>query len=255
MELSWSTFLLEIINFLILVWILKHFFYAPVVSVIERRRKGIEDSLAQADAMRSEAKQVEDQYKARLSQWETEKKQAREALDKEINDERARLMEALQSAVDKEREKAKVLETRRVSELQRKNEQQAMNNAAQFTSKLLGRLASPEMENKICELLLEELPRLPPERLEALGNVFSSDETPIAAQAAVKVSSAYDLTEQCCNSIKTALSDLVGKPIECKFARDPQLIAGLRINFGPLVLRANLHDELQLFIESANESA
>jgi F-type H+-transporting ATPase subunit b len=253
-ELSWSTFLLEIINFLILVWILKHFFYAPVVSVIERRRKGIEDSLAQAEAMRSEAKQVESQYKDRLSQWEKEKKQAHEALHKEINEERARLMEALQTNVDKEREKARVLETRRVSEVQRKNELQALKQAAQFTSKLLSRLASPELEQKLCELLLEELPRLSPEWLETLGNVFSSDETPITAQASVKVSSAYELTEPCRNTIKTALSDLVDKSIECEFTRDPQLIAGLRINFGPLVLRANLHDELQLFIESANGS-
>jgi F-type H+-transporting ATPase subunit b len=253
-ELSWSTFLLEIINFLILVWILKHFFYAPVKSVIERRRKGIEDSLAQAEVMRSEAKQVEEQYKSRLSQWEKEKKQAHEALHKEINDERDRLMEALQSTVEKEREKAKVLETRRINEVQRKNELQALNNAAQFTSKLLSRLASPEMEQKLCELLVEELPQLSPEWQESLGNVFSSDENPISAQIAVKVSSAYPLTDQCCNNIKSALKDLVGKSIDCEFTRDPQLIAGLRINFGPLVLRANLHDELQLFIESANGS-
>lgn len=255
MELSWSTFVLEIINFLILVWILKHFFYAPVMNVIERRRKSIEDSLAQAEAMRSEAKQVEDQYTDRLSQWEIEKKRAREALHKEINDERGRLMEAMQTAIDKEREKAKVLETRRLSEVQRKNEQQAMKQAAQFTSKLLSRIASPELEQKLCEMLLEELPQLPSERVETLRNMFATEETLVAAQKLVKISSAYELSESCCNHIKSALSDLVEKSIECEFARDPQLIAGLRINIGPLVLRANLQDELQLFVEFTNESA
>ncbi len=255
MELSWSTFVLEIINFLILVWILKHFFYAPVMNVIERRRKSIEDSLAQAEAMRSEAKQVEDQYTDRLSQWEIEKKRAREALHKEINDERGRLMEAMQTAIDKEREKAKVLETRRLSEVQRKNEQQAMKQAAQFTSKLLSRIASPELEQKLCEMLLEELPQLPSERVETLRNMFATEETLVAAQKLVKISSAYELSESCCNHIKSALSDLVEKSIECEFARDPQLIAGLRINIGPLVLRANLQDELQLFVEFTNGSA
>ena len=42
MELSWSTFFLEIINFLVLVWILKRFLYKPVMDVIARRREGIE---------------------------------------------------------------------------------------------------------------------------------------------------------------------------------------------------------------------
>ncbi|WP_455211278.1 F0F1 ATP synthase subunit delta [Kaarinaea lacus] len=254
MELSWSTFILEIINFLILVWILKHFFYAPVMKVIERRRKSIEDSLAQADAMRSEAKQVEEQYKDRLSQWEQEKKQAHEALHKEINEERTRLTEAMKAAVNNEREKARVLESRRASEVRRKNEQQALRQAAQFTSKLLSRLASPELENKLCELLLEELPQLPTDQVESLRNVFTGEEAPVAGQTFVKISSAYDLSEACCNNIKAALSDLVNKSIDCEFARDPQLIAGVRINIGPLVLRANLHDELQLFVESANGS-
>jgi len=51
MELNWSTFLLEIINFLILVWILKHFFYKPILDVIAHRRADIENMpirLAQA---------------------------------------------------------------------------------------------------------------------------------------------------------------------------------------------------------------
>jgi len=48
LELSWSTFLLEIINFLVLVWILKHFLYKPVLDVIARRRSGIEKTLADA---------------------------------------------------------------------------------------------------------------------------------------------------------------------------------------------------------------
>ena len=254
MELTWSTFALEIINFLILVWILKHFLYAPVMKVIERRRKSIEDSLAQAEDMRSEAKQVEAQYKDRLSQWEQDKKQAHELLHKEINEERARLMEAMQAAVNNEREKARVLESRRVNEMWHKNEQQALRQAAQFASKLLNRLASPELELKLCELLIEELPRLPSEQQEALRNVFGSEEAPVVTQTSVKISSAYELSVSCCDTIKSALSDLVGKSLECEFARDHHLIAGLRINFGPLVLRANLHDELQLFVESANGS-
>jgi F-type H+-transporting ATPase subunit b len=35
-ELNWTTFVLEILNFLVLVWLLKHFFYQPVKGVIAR---------------------------------------------------------------------------------------------------------------------------------------------------------------------------------------------------------------------------
>jgi F-type H+-transporting ATPase subunit b len=255
LELNWSTYFLEIINFLILVWILKHFFYAPVMNVIERRRKSIEDSLTKAQDMRDEAKQMEEQYQTRLAQWEEEKKQARETMHKEVNEERARLMEAIHTSIDKEREKAKVLEDRRLSEEQRNKELQALTQAAQFTSKLLNHLAGPELEQKLCQMLLQELPNLPEERSETLRNVFAAEEAPSGLQAPVKVSSAYAMDEQCRNDIQAAITELVGKSIQCEFVRDAQLIAGLRINLGPLVLRANLHDELNLFVESAHGSS
>lgn len=41
MDFDWTTFILEIINFLILIWILKHFLYRPVLKVISERRSGI----------------------------------------------------------------------------------------------------------------------------------------------------------------------------------------------------------------------
>ena len=55
MELSWSTFALEIVNFLVLVWILKHFLYKPVMDVIARRRADIESTLADAKTAQDEA--------------------------------------------------------------------------------------------------------------------------------------------------------------------------------------------------------
>ena len=255
MELNWSTFVLEIINFLILVWILKHFFYAPVMNVIERRRKSIEDSLSKSEAMQAEAKQLEEQYKSRLAQWEEEKKQAKEAMHKEVNEERSRLLEEMQTSVDKEREKGRVLEERRVSEDQRKTELQALTQAAQFTRKLLSHLAGPELEQKLCQMLLQELPRLPAGRLETLRNVFGAEVATVAARVPIKVTSAYVMDEQCRKVFQAALIDLVGKSIECEFVQDPKLIAGVRINIGPLVLRANLHDELDLFVEAAHGSS
>ena len=56
MELDWSTFLLEIINFLILVWILKRFLYRPVLEVITRRREQVEKTLHEAHSLRAEAR-------------------------------------------------------------------------------------------------------------------------------------------------------------------------------------------------------
>ena len=55
MELTWTTFLLEVINFLVLVWLLKRLFYAPVMRAIAARRAAVEKTLADAEATKREA--------------------------------------------------------------------------------------------------------------------------------------------------------------------------------------------------------
>ena len=50
MELSWPTFFLEIINFLVLVWILKRFLYKPVLEAVAHRKAVIDKTLADANA-------------------------------------------------------------------------------------------------------------------------------------------------------------------------------------------------------------
>ena len=66
MELSWSTFILEAINFLVLVWILKRFLYKPVLDVIERRKAGIEKIQADAKALMRKQKKANSTTKAGL---------------------------------------------------------------------------------------------------------------------------------------------------------------------------------------------
>jgi F-type H+-transporting ATPase subunit b len=67
MELNWSTFVLEIINFLVLVWILQRLLYKPVLAVIARRRAGIEKTLADAKHLQAEAERLKAQYESRLA--------------------------------------------------------------------------------------------------------------------------------------------------------------------------------------------
>ena len=40
MELDWTTFVLEVINFLVLVWILRRYLYRPVLNTLAARKAG-----------------------------------------------------------------------------------------------------------------------------------------------------------------------------------------------------------------------
>ena len=51
MQIDWTTLVLEIINFLVLVWILKRFLYRPVMEAIAARQQRVEGKLAEARAI------------------------------------------------------------------------------------------------------------------------------------------------------------------------------------------------------------
>lgn len=248
MEIDWSTFLLEIINFLILVWILKRFLYKPVLNVIARRQANVEKVLAGAETTQSKAQALQQQFQSRIQDWEQEREGAHAGLQEELRAERKRLMTALQSDLDQERSKAEVLQQRRLDEVVRQSENLALGHACTFISRIFTRLATPEVEAKLVELALEDLGRITAERRRSLQVAWEQMREP------VQVHSAYPLSSDQQARIVQALEGLLGEKPVCEFQQDPALMAGLRIAAGPWLFHADLQDELKFFSEAANRA-
>jgi F-type H+-transporting ATPase subunit b len=246
LELSWSTFLLEIINFLVLVWILKRFLYKPVLDVITRRRDGIEKRLAEARRLHDEAETLKADYENRLADWERERQKKRDELKQELDQERRQRLEELQKTLAQEREKAEVLESRRRAEDARVIERRALQLGGRFAGRLLAEAAGPELEARLLELVLEGLQALPQERVSALRAQWG--EPP----EAIVVTSAYPLPEKGRQSLQQALAKITGLDVPVRCEQDEDLLAGVRITVGAWVLAANLRDELEGFMEFAH---
>ena len=243
MELSWSTFVLEIVNFLILVWILKRFLYKPVMESIAKRRASIEQSMQAALEKDQAAQALQDQYEHRLEDWEREKQAAREQLHDEIEQERQRLQAQLHASLQQEQEKASVVAAQQQQEQQRRYEQQALQNSVRFTSKLLSELASAELESRLLTRLLETLNALSPAQRERLGKALNEHDLEVQIQTAFPVTEAQRV------QLQQALQTISGRELRCQFEQDKTLLAGARIQLGPWLLHANLQDELQTFAE------
>ncbi len=247
MELNWSTFVLEIINFLVLVWILKRFLYQPVLDVIARRREGIEKRLGDAEAVHAEAETLQKQYEGRIADWERERQAAREALAAEIGAERERRLSELQASLEQEREKAWTGEARRAEQTLRKMEENALAQGSRFATRLLEQAAGRELEIRLIELLISELAELPEDQVAGLRNhIRDNPET-------VFIASAYPLAEEQQREMQRALQAITGPDADVRFEQDGDLIAGARVTIGDWVLAANLREELRAFAELAQD--
>lgn len=241
MNFDSTTFVLEVLNFLVLVWLLQRFFYRPVMAVIERRRAEEGAVITGAQALRDEAMGLKTEYETRLARAAEDRDRVMAKLDGEIAQERARRLAAVEVEVDAERQRREALEARERSERDAERERQAIAVAARFATRLLTRLASPELEDKLIELAQADLQAIGPDQRAALQAALDK------SGACVKVLSAYPLAPARRSALSAALSSLAGRAMVPEFAEEPMLEAGLRITAGPWVLMASLRDELEFF--------
>lgn len=245
MELNWTTFVLEIVNFLILLWILKRFLYRPILDVIAKRRADIQQERAEAEEQLQQARELERQYLDRLSEWEKEKKKAQETLRQELEGERVRETEKLAKSLEDERQKTKRADEKQLNEMVRKVEHQAMEQAAEFAARLLNVFASPELENRLIQLLLDDLDQMDASQKQ----VIFADRN--GRDIGVTVSSAFPLSDDQKKQIEQAINLAAGQPASFHYCQLPELRAGLLISAGGWSMRANLRDELKSFAEFA----
>ena len=146
MELSWPTFILEIVNFLVLVWILKRFLYKPILQAIGQRKALIEKNLADAEARQVVAEVLKQQFQKRLTDWENEKEKLRTEVLEEMAARRAHLLAALDESLKQERDKSRVLEERHLDELRSNAEAAGIAAGVHSSARVLDRAAGPALK-------------------------------------------------------------------------------------------------------------
>lgn len=70
--LDWRALLFQLVNFIVLLWLLKRFAYRPVVKLLEARRQKIEESLRTVDEIAHQKTTLEAQRVQRMHQVEQE---------------------------------------------------------------------------------------------------------------------------------------------------------------------------------------
>lgn len=241
MDFDLTTFALEIVNFLVLVWLLKRFLYQPVLAVIEKRQNATAQIIMNAKNIQQEAQTLKSEYETHLVELDKEYAITKARIDEEISTERVRGLASLDTDMATERKRRESLEDRKRRELEQTLERQAIQLASRFASRLLERLANPELNAKLTELAIDDIEKISDEQQEQLRAALDT------AESSIKVVSAFTLNELQRRLLADALSQLAGREIVPEFSEDSSLKAGVSIMIGSWVVMANLRDELSFF--------
>lgn len=247
MNLDATTFGLEIVNFLVLLWLLWRFFFKPMQLVLAQRAA---DQAAQVQAVADR----EAALKVRQTELDQRDAQAlraqdaqRQTLIQELQVERARQMEALQAALQAEREKAQAQIAQRMAQAQSQADELQQARAARFVAEYMGRVASPAVESALIQVFLQDLARQAP-RLATLlqreGNALVSND---AAGTTVLLETAYPVPEGTQAQVQQALGSLIGRDGPWRWQQSPQVMAGLSVHLPGHLLEASLRCGVDAF--------
>jgi F-type H+-transporting ATPase subunit b len=241
-EFSWTTFTLQVINFLVLIWLLTRFLYRPIARVLAERKATSERVTAQAQEVKAQAEAMRERYESRLADWQREKDALKNDLDAELSALRVRKRAELQATLEQERQQAQIMEDAHLRELERRVRERIAASGTEFCSRLLSRIAGPEVEARLVDVAMADLRSLPQSRLNGIAKSLDSRE-------AIRVTTRYQLNESARALLTATLSSLLGRNVSPVFEQNDDVISGLRINVGTVSLEADLADELRFFAD------
>ncbi len=103
MSIDWITVAAQIVNFLILVWLLKRFLYRPILDGIDAREREIAERMAEADKIRKAAEAAEAAHKAEIAALRASRAETLEAARAEAEAERDALLAETRNRLEAER--------------------------------------------------------------------------------------------------------------------------------------------------------
>ncbi|WP_168121403.1 F0F1 ATP synthase subunit B [Paenibacillus sp. HB172176] len=90
MEISWETFVIQLVAFLILLYLLKRYAFGPLLGIMEQRKQFVADQINSAETSRKEAEQQLEQQKQALQEARKEAydiiEQAKQTSSKQADD-------------------------------------------------------------------------------------------------------------------------------------------------------------------------
>ena len=100
MLIDWYTVGAQALNFVILVWLMKHFLYKPVLRAIDTREKLIATELADAAAKKAEAHKERDEFEHKNEELDQQRAALLKKATDDANAERQRLLDQARQAAN-----------------------------------------------------------------------------------------------------------------------------------------------------------
>ncbi len=247
MLIDWFTVLAQIINFLILVWLMKRFLYKPVLHAIDERERKVAEQLADAAKKKFEAQSEMEIFKEKNETFDSQRATLFAKVTSDAHTEREKLLAETRKEIGLL--KAKQLQTLKTDSHDLANSiiLRTQQEVFAIVRKVLIDLSGATLEEKIIDIFVR--------RLQELDNASKLDFARAikSSPGSVVITSAFDLSSDARNSVQKALNDYFSEAVPVRFETSPELIGGIEFTTTGLKVAWSIHDYLSAMNQRVNE--
>lgn len=225
MQIDWFTLVAQIVNFLILLYLLRRFLYQPILNTMDQRERDIADRLKQAEDKQTEADQQAERYRQQQQELQETRQEKLAEIQQDVEDQRKQLLaEARQEVQSKKRDWQESLRREQESFLQDLR-LRVGQQAVEVARRALKDLGNAEFEDQMAGQFITRIRDLAPAaRDEISDSIRKSDQDAV-------VRSSFDLPDELKSQITAELQQQIAGKTEFKprFERSPDLISGIEL--------------------------
>ncbi len=247
MLIDWFTVIAQVINFLILVWLLKRFLYRPILNAIDAREKRIAAKIADADAKETEAQKQREEYQKKNEVFDQQRKAHMNEVLEAAKAERAQLLDAARQESEDLRGRLEQALRNEQHSLNEELSRRAREEVFAIARKTLSDLAGASLEQRMTDIFLDRLRELNDAQMAEVKSAFKTSPHPLL------VRTAFELPAQQCAAIETAIGEILDKEKQIEFDIVPDLVSGIEISSNGQKIAWSIADYLGSLAKSVDD--
>ncbi len=249
MIIDWFTVSAQIVNFLILVWLLNRFLYKPILNAIDAREQSITNQLEEAAAIKASAQQERQTFEQNNALIEQQRVELLSQANQQADAERQRLIEIARSETANLSEQWRESLANQQDSLKQQLIKRTEQEVFAIARKTLADLATADLEQQITAVFIQ---RLQTQSEQLQKQLSSSSSTP---SEKVYVRSTIELPVDQQSAIKNAIQHSVKHDISIHFETASDLLCGIELVIGSFKIAWSIDDYLQRMESTMSELA
>lgn len=243
MLIDWFTVAAQIVNFLILMVLLKIFLYDRIIRAMDEREENIRSRLQEAQEKRESAEEEARSYREQKKELEGRREKLLSEAKKEADERREELEDAARREIETLRRRWREGLDKEHAAFVRKFRQMAGRRTLTVARTILADLADAELEKRVVEVFADGIRRLDEAELEKLRRSAAGD------QDRLRVFSAFEMAADERRKVTRIVHETIGKDVEVEYDTDPDLLLGVVLKTAGEKVAWSAHDYLKALTE------